>query len=287
MRPYLQSAGFLLLLGCLTATASAQWQFELLHESKTPLSNPHDVKLAPDGRHLFVADVGGDQVVVLDRLSLERVDAFGSAELDGTHDVDFDQAGRAYVADTHNGRVAIYAMQGTRGSLVGELDERLSGPEGVLVHPNGLIYAAGAWSNNVVAYRDGKVVHELKGLSGPHDLELHTDGRIWLADAGNNRVLLLSESLEVVAELRGAPFDFDGVRYLDVLPDGTLLAADKYSHSLKVIGPQRNVLATIGLGQGELGRGFLKTPEGVDSEGDLLWVSDSGNDRVLLLRMRR
>lgn len=267
--------------------AGAQWQFELLRETTTPLSNPHDIKLAPDGRHLFVSDVGGDQVVVLDRMSLERVDAFGGAELDGTHDVDFDQAGRAYVADTHNGRVAIYALTGTRGSLVGELSDRLSGPEGVLVHPNGLIYVGGAWSNNVVAFRDGEVVHELKGLSAPHDLELNTDGRIWLADSGNNRILLLSETLEIVAELRGAPYHFDGVRYLDVLPDGTLLAADKYSHTLKVIGPGRDVVATIGDGQNGVERGFLKTPEGVDSEGDLLWLSDSGNDRVLLFRMRR
>ena len=54
-----------------------------------------------------------------------------------------------------------------------------------------------------------------------------------------------------------------------------------------VIGPGRDVVATIGDGQNGVERGCLTPPEGVDSEGDLLWLSDSGNDRVLLFRMRR
>ena len=67
-------------------------------------------------------------------------------------------------------------MDGTSASLVGELTERIRGPEGVLIHPNGRVYVAGAWSGNVVVYRDGAVVNELTGLSSPHDLELAPDG---------------------------------------------------------------------------------------------------------------
>jgi DNA-binding beta-propeller fold protein YncE len=273
---------------CLTAgAAAADWRFEFLGATTTALSNPHDVKLSPDGKHLFVSDVGNDRVVVLDADTLSRVDAFGGDILDGTHDVDFDAAGRLYVADTHNGRVAIFALQGTRGELVGSLSDRIAGPEGVLVHPNGMIYVAGAWSNNVVAYRDGQVVHELRGLSAPHDLELAPEGRIWLADAGIDRLLLLSEALEVVGELSGPPFDFDGVRYLDVIPDGTLIAADKYSHSVKVIDPRGRLLATLGDGRPGKGAGVFRTPEGVEISGDILWLSDSGNDRIVKYRILR
>jgi DNA-binding beta-propeller fold protein YncE len=273
---------------CLTAgAAAADWRFEFLGATTTALSNPHDIKLSPDGKHLFVSDVGNDRVVVLDADTLARVDAFGGELLDGTHDVDFDDDGRLYVADTHKGRVAIFALQGTRGELVGSLSDRLSGPEGVLVHPNGMIYVAGAWSNNVVAYRDGEVVHELRGLSAPHDLELAADGRIWLADAGNDRLLLLSEALAVVDELSGPPFDFDGVRYLDVMPDGTLIAADKYTHSVKVVDPQGRLLATLGDGRPGKGEGRFRTPEGVEIAGDILWLSDSGNDRVVKYRILR
>ena len=99
-------------------------------------------------------------------------------------------------------------------------------PEGVLAHPNGRIYVAGAWSGNVVAYEQGKKVLELTGLSSPHDLELAANSNIWLADSGNHRVLLLSPELKIKRELARETYDFNGVRYLDVMPDGTLIAAD-------------------------------------------------------------
>jgi len=270
------------------SASSADWRFEFLGSSATPLSNPHDLKLSPDGEVLFVSDVGSGRVVGLDAGTLGLVDAFGAGVLRGTHDIDFDETGRMYVADTHNGRVAVFAMQGTRGELVDSLSERLSGPEGVLVHPNGMIYVAGAWSNNVVAFRGGRVVYELKGLSSPHDLELAPDGRIWLADAGNDRILLLSETLQVVSELSGPPFHFDGVRYLDVMPDGTLIAADKYTHTLKVIDPAGGkLIATFGTGKPGEGEGVFRTPEGVEVSGDRLWIADSGNDRVVKYRIWR
>lgn len=283
-----------LLLGGLCAVASltagsaiAEWRFQFLGSSSTSLSNPHDVKLSRDGDVLFVSDVGSGRVVGLDADTLEFVDAFGADVLDGTHDIDLDESGRMYVADTHNGRAAIFAMGGTRGELVGSLSERLSGPEGVLVHPNGMIYVAGAWSNNVVAFRDGEVVHELRGLSAPHDLELAPDGRIWLADAGNDRILLLNEALEIIGELSGPPFHFDGVRYLDVMPDGTLVAADKNSHTVKIIDPDGRLLVTLGTGRSGKGEGVFRTPEGVDSSGEILWISDSGNDRIVKYRIVR
>ena len=281
--------GLCILLTALAATGSvfAQWRFDLLAISTTPLSNPHDIKLSRDGTIWFVSDVGSGRVVALDSRTLEFVDAFGDDVLRGTHDIDFDEAGRMYVADTHNGRVAIFDINGTQGDLVDSWEERLSGPEGVLVHRNGLVYVAGAWSNNVVAYRDGVVAHELQGLSAPHDLEAAPDGRIWLADAGNDRLLLLTESLEIVDELSGPPFDFNGVRYLDVMRNGTLVAADKYSHSIKVIDPAGRLLTTLGTGEAGEGDGVFRTPEGVEIRGDMLWLADSGNNRVVRYRVLR
>ena len=281
------AAGLFCVALTMAKVSAAEWRFEYLGGSKTPLSNPHDVKLSRDGEVLFVSDVGSGRVVVLDPDSLALVDEFGGDLLSGTHDMDFDDNGNMYVADTHNGRVAIFAMQGTRGEFVGSLGDRLSGPEGVLFHANGLIYVAGAWSNNVVAFRDGAVVHELRDLSAPHDLEVAADGRIWLADAGNDRILLLSESLEIVRELSGPPFQFDGVRYLDVMQDGILVAADKNTHTVKIIDPCGGLIATLGSGQPGKGEGVFRTPEGVDSAGDILWLSDSGNDRIVKYRIVR
>ena len=217
--------------------------------------------------------------------SLDLLGSFGADHQSGTHDVDIDEAGNLYVADTHNHRVGIYELDGTNATLLGELKGKISKPEGVLAHPNGRIYVGAAGSGNVVAYENGEIVGELTGLSQPHDLELAPDGDIWLSDSGNDRMLLLSPDLEIKRELHGPPYDFSGVRYQDVLSDGTLIAADKYNHQIKIIGADGAVLLVIGTGQPDKGPGVFKTPEGVEVSGDTLWLSDSGNDRIVKYKL--
>ncbi|MDP6831051.1 MAG: NHL repeat-containing protein [Alphaproteobacteria bacterium] len=270
----------------LASTANAQVRAEFVRASSAELDNPHDVKLSPDGKHLFVSDVGNNRVAILDAESLKFVTAFGADHQSGTHDVDFDRAGRAYVADTHNGRVIIYEMNGLKARQIGTLSQRIRGPEGVLAHPNGRIYVGGAWSGNVVAYQDGKIVGELTGLSSPHDLELARGGDIWLSDAGNDRMLLLSPDLAIKRELSGPPYNFDGVRYQDILADGTIIAADKNNHQIKVIAADGRMLLTLGTGRPGKGPGKFRTPEGVETRGETLWLSDSGNNRVVMYRLR-
>ena len=259
---------------------------EFINASETKLDNPHDLKLSPDGRYLFVSDVGNDRVVILDPETLAYIDAFGSDHQGGTHDVDFDSEGQVYIADTHNNRVTIYEMTGTDAQLIGELNERIRGPEGVLVHPNGRIYVAGAWSNNLVAYENGEIVNELKGLSSPHDVELDPNGNIWLSDSGNNRMILLSPELKAITEWSDFSFDFDGVRYQDVLADGTVIAADKNNHQVKVIDKTGKRLLTLGTGKAGLGSNKFRTPEGIETLGDTLWVSDSGNNRIVKYKLK-
>ena len=254
---------------------------EFVGASSTDLENPHDLKLSPDGRQLFVSDTGNNRVVILDPETLQRLGEFGADHQSGTHDVAFDSNGRVYVADTHKARVTIYEMKGLAARLVNELTGPLQGPEGVLVHPNGRIYVAGAWSGNVVAFEDGKPMKELKGLSAPHDLENTANGDIWLSDSGNDRLLLLSPDLDIKRELKGSPYNFNGVRYMDVMADGTLIVGDKDNDQIKIISSDGKLLKVVGSGQGGLGPGEFRTPEGVEIRGETVWLSDSGNDRVV------
>jgi DNA-binding beta-propeller fold protein YncE len=265
----------------LLPVAAFEVKLEFLAESRVDLENPHDLKLSTDGKNLLVSDVGNNRVVLLDPESLERVGEFGADHQSGTHDIDFDTAGRAYVADTHNNRVTIYEMNGTSASLVGELSKGIRGPEGVLIHPNGMVYVAGAWSNNVIAYRDGNIIIELKAVSSPHDLELAANGDIWLADAGNSRLLLLTPELKVKEKLNRKTYDFNGVRYLDLTAGGMIVAADKNNHVVKFIAPDRTLVHVLGDGRPGRGDYQLTTPEGVEIRGSTLWISDSGNDRVI------
>lgn len=263
--------------------------FEMRFEaaSEAVLSNPHDLKLGVGQKYLLVSDVGNNRVAFLDPVSLAVAGSFGADHQSGTHDVDFDAEGRLYVADTHNNRVTIYELEGMKGTLVGELSEWVRGPEGVLTGPDGRIYVAGAWSHNLVVYRDGAVVGELKGLRSPHDLEWAPDGNIWLSDAGNDRMLLLSPDLEILKEWSGPAYSFNGVRYQDVMPDGTVIAADKNSHQVKVIAADGRLLLTLGTGKPGEGPNQFTTPEGVEIDGDLVWISDSGNNRVVRYRIIR
>ena len=100
----------LLVLAVLSAgqSAAAGLAAEFAGASTVPLDNPHDLKLSPDGRHLFVADVGHNRVAILDPETLELVAEFGSDHQSGTHDVDFDSQGRVYVADYKSNRLPAY-----------------------------------------------------------------------------------------------------------------------------------------------------------------------------------
>ena len=268
-----------------TGAAAAGPTLEFLGASTSKLANPHDLKLSPDGHHLFVSDLGNNRVVILDPETLKELGAFGADHQSGTHDIDFDADGRVYVADTHNSRVTVYEMSGLEATLIDELKGPLKGPEGVLVHPNGRIYVAGAWSGNAVAFENGKPLKELKGLSFPHDLEVLADGDIWLSDSGNDRLLLLSPGLEIRRELKGRPYNFSGARYMDVLPDGTLIVGDKNNHQVKIISADGKLLDVVGSGRGGKGPGEFRSPEGVEIRAETLWLSDSGNNRVVKYRI--
>ena len=281
-----------LFLLCVTVSFStnlfaAELELQFVGASKTALDNPHDLKLSPDRKYLFVSDVGNNRVVLLNPETLEFISSFGADEQSGTHDVDFDSSGRAYVADTHNNRIAVYTMNGPNAEFSEQITGPIRGPEGILVHPNGLIYVAGAWSNNVVAFKNGDVVAELSGLRSPHDLELDPNADIWLADAGNDRMLLLSPTLKVKRELSGAPYHFNGVRYQDVLEDGTLIVADKNNHQVKIIQSDGTLLLILGDGTPGLGPNRFSTPEGIEIQNDNLWISDSGNNRIVKYKLKR
>ncbi len=253
--------------------------------STTNLSNPHDIKLSPDGKQLFVSDLGNNRVTVLEAQSLKLVRHIAEGELAEPHDVDFDPGGLLYVADTKNHRIAIYKIDGTKDTFQKELKGGFQAPEGVLVHPNGRTYVTGAWSGNIVAFENGKIINEAGGLSAPHDIELMADGTIWVADASNNRMLLMSPDLDIKKVLKGTPYNFKGPRYQDVLPDGTLIVADKYTHKVKVIAPDGTLKKVLGQENAGKGPNLFRTPEGVETRGNDLWIADSGNNRIVRYRI--
>ena len=94
-------------------------------------------------------------------------------------------------------------------------------------------------------------------------------------------MLLLSSELDIKGELSGKRYNFNGVRYQDVLSDGTLIVADKNNHQVKFIGIDGRLLLVLGEKKRGKGRGKFTTPEGIEVKDSTLWISDSGNDRIV------
>ena len=275
----------ILLVICLTALPAAAraenpGPFAAFDAASEPfLSNPHDLILGPDGR-LYVADVGGNRIAVLDPETLELVGEIGAGALGAPHDVDFDMNGRMLVADTANSRVAVFEGD----SLIAEFSGGISRTEGVAVHPNGRVYATGAGSGNIVAFESGRAVAAASGLRAPHDVAVDGEGNLWVADAGNDRMVRYSPDLEVLAVLDAPGYGWSGPRYLDIDDAGNLIVADKYSHRIKRIAPDGSMTGVIGDTAGK-GPNRFRTPEGVEIRGGTLFFSDSGNDRVVRYRV--
>lgn len=275
------------LLACLVVSSwigeahADSLKFELVAASAETYALPHDIVLAPDGKALYVADNGNDRIVVLEPQSLRELGVFGQGEVAEPHDVAFDAQGRLHVADTGNSRIAIYAVQGVSGRLVGSLQGRIRRPEGVAVHPDGRVFATGSASGNLVVYRDGNVISEVGGFASPHDVAFAPTGDIWVADAANDRMVRLNDELKVMTILSGAPYNFNGPRYMDFDTVGRMYVADKYTHRIKVIAPDGRLLVVIGeTGPGK-GEGVFDRPEGVEIRDNDIWFSDTYNNRIV------
>ncbi len=273
------------LAAVLAAGPAEAFDLEFAAASPQIYDTPHDLVVAPDGRHLYAADNDNDRIAVLDPKTLELLGTFGEGEVSAPHDAAFDAEGRLLVADTGNSRIAFYAVEGVEGRLVSELRGAIRRPEGVAVHPNGRIYASGARSDNVEAFENGTSIGEAAGFSSPHDLAVAADGRLWLADAGNDRLVILSPELEVLGTVGGEAYGFDGPRYLDFDAAGRLYVADKYANRIKVLAPDGRLVLTLGSGRGELGPGVFDRPEGVAIRGADVWISDTYNDRIVRYRI--
>ncbi len=270
------------------AVAVAQAQaFELSFEAHSDqgFSQPHDITLSPDQRYLYVADNNNHRIAVLDPSTLALLGSFAEGEVSEPHDVVFDADGRLLVADTGNSRVAIYQVSGVTGRFVGEITGSFSRPEGVTVHPDGRLYVTGAGSGNIVAIKNNRTIASAGDLSSPHDVVVAADGSVWIADAGNDRLVRMSEDLKPLNVIQGKPFDFNGPRYLAIDSKGRLYVADKYAHQIKLISPDHKLFYTLGQDRAGKGPGLFDRPEGVVIHNDLVWFSDTYNNRIVRYRI--
>ena len=265
---------------------------QLIARSDGSFDKPHDLKLSPDGKHLFVADLGKHAIKILDPSTLKTLVEIGKGELRSPHDVAFDGQGRLLVADSGNNRIAVYKVDGVKGTLLESWSGGLRSPEGVTPAPDGTVFATDTFGGGVVAFRDGKPVARVETAGGkkfdrPHDIHLLRDGNLMVVDSGNHRLVILDKSLGFVSALGGAPWNFKDPKYVTDDDAGRLYVADEYNNRVAVLAPgDQKILLVIAEFASPSGADKLKQPEGVAIRGDTLWISDTYNDRILAFRIR-
>ena len=285
---------FLLLLVVSLQAFSAHAEPTLKAKSDTIFSRPHDITLSPDGRFLYVADLGNNEIKVLDPESLKVLGAFGQKELSDPHDVTFDEKGRLLVADTGHGRIAIFEVKADKGRFVSEITEKLSSPEGVAVGLKGTIAVVDTGSHRFVVYRKGEpplVVGKYGSgpaeFKRPHDLAFDGQGRLFVTDPGNDRIQIFDQQLGFVMQLKGKPFGFNQPKYLHIASGQNLLVADQHNNRIVAFHPDFAVAFDLPTAKMKAAGLHFDLPEGVVSRGEFVWVSDTYNHRILRFQTSR
>ncbi|NQV44834.1 MAG: hypothetical protein HQ501_08025 [Rhodospirillales bacterium] len=275
----------------------AGWQVpEPLQVSDPVFSEPHDVALSPDGLYLFVADKGHDAVEILVPGSLASLGPLGPGTFNAPHDVAFGANGRVYIADTGNGRIAVWQFDGVTkyagviAEFVEDWSKGIDKPEGIALGATGQAYVADTGANALLVMEGGTVIARITEADGldldrPHDVAVDTSGAIYLTDPGNNRVLVFNSDLTLRRVLDEDTYGFDEPKYLGLDEDGMVFVADQDNDRIRMLAS--GDFAPIGDITGPLKGESLDGPEGIAVDGRYIWISDTGNDRVVLLRRQR
>lgn len=301
------------------AVASLSGQFGSL-----PLAAPRAVAAGPDGR-IAIADSGNHRIVVLDaagnfQLEIGGLCRLGEGEAGGCKDPDgsgplqlgdgqfnepwgvaIDSAGRLFVADTWNGRIQVFAADGSFVRKWGyfntthdELGDPLSlfGPRGLAIDLSGNLLVADTGNKRILLFTpEGELVRQVGGggvtlgrFEEPTAVAVDpNDGSIFVADSWNQRIQKLDGMLQPLAEW---PVPSWGSRqlyhkpYVAVAGNGDVYATDPENFRVLVYNSAGGLKAAFGSFGVEMNRFALPTGIAWDAATNRVLVADADNQRV-------
>lgn len=267
---------------------------ELLAESETIFAQPHDIEVGPGGRFIYVADKDNNTIQILDAMSLKATASFGKLHLNHPHDIGFDKNGLLYVADTENNRIAVFRGSGTNWEFERDVIAQMAKPEGIDFDQNNTMYVANTALNEVTLYNNANkfTARIAKGpdetveiFSNPHDVEIGFDSLIYISDPGNNRLKIYNPDLSLKKIIGGKEYQFSEPKYLAVDHFGWIYVADQKNNKIKILNKNHQLVAQIPDNLSGPKKTQLNNPEGIAVNGKHLWVSDTGNNRILLFEV--
>jgi sugar lactone lactonase YvrE len=157
---------------------------------------------------VYTVESTGDRAQVFDANGNNLLTFNGSSTtpaspaFNGPTGIAADPSGNIYVADTVNGRVAIYNPAGAYQSQIktaNSLD--FSNPSGVAVDPTGqYLYVADTGNNRILKFTVGGILQAWTPgtgagpFSGPKAVAVDGLGNVYIADTGNHRVQVVSST---------------------------------------------------------------------------------------------
>lgn len=261
--------------------------------SDTVFNAPHDLTITQDGLYLLVADKGNNVVQVLTPGDLRIIGEIGTGVFNQPHDIAADNQNKIYVADTANGRISVFQFNGVSKYIgvqiehLTDWDEGIIWPEGIAITTNKRAYVADVKANALLVLDDGKVTHTIREAGGtqfsrPHDVEVDSEGNIYLSDPGNDRIVIFNSNLEFIKELNSSDYGFDEPKYISIDEDNMLFITDQHNDRIVMLADDLHSVGDIDEGIVE-----IAGPEGIAVAGRYIWISDTGNNRIILLRRNR
>ncbi|WP_218925184.1 Ig-like domain-containing protein [Vibrio sp. ES.051] len=190
---------------------------------------------------------------------------------------------------------------------------RLSGPRGLVVRPNGMLYVSNSSKNHIVDIAPDGLTSVLAGSTDygfadgtsenarfwqPSGLALAADGALYVADYQSHRIRKVLPNGDVSTLAGGGRGFMDGTsdsasfNYpfgLALGVDGTLYVADSLNHSIRRIAPDGTVSTFAGTGEkgfadGDATNAQFDTPKGLAMASDgRLYVADTENNRIRVI----
>ncbi len=275
-------------------------------------------KISPDGTVTTVAGTGTGGSSAGDGSPT-------GAQLLYPRDVVVDQAGNLYIADTLNHRIrklssdgttiTTIAGTGTGGSSTGDGSPtgiQLFRPNGLALDTTGNLYIADTNNHRIRKLSsDGTTITTIAGttthgnangdgtptsaqLNFPHAVAVDRAGNVYIADTFNHRIRKVNSSGTTISTVAGigtegrsegngtpTTTEFSYPRGVAIDSRDNLYVTDSFNHRIRKLSADQTSIRTIG--------SELNSPRGIsvvdDSRTGVLYIADTGNDRVQRLTL--
>jgi len=268
-----------------------------------------------DGRHRVrvYGLVNGQASAATYEFQIGTTDTAGNTNvlLDNPYDV-FVNDSAIFVSDEDNHRIIVYNLTGTylytiAGGGSGSGNNQLFNPRGIEVDAN-YVYVADSSNNRIqIFYHNATYFHTItgpgSGFDGPSDVAVDPAGEfIYVVDTGNQVVEVFTSSFNYASkrlgtlDSSGTASKFSGPEGVDVNADDVYVT-DTSNHRVAIWTIDDSVVphaysyrTDIGIAGVPADEGDsadvvkLRNPIGIEISGSLVYVSDTGMNRVLTTR---